>query len=79
MCEHHGSHVGTTGKGSGQRVTKPSRQHGAQRSSEVVMGFLVPVEKAPKKLLFSQRRVWWTGVLLQGGSRAFRMSPSRGP
>ena len=57
MCEHHGSHVGTTGKGSGQRVTKPSRQHGAQRSSEVVMGFLVPVEKAPKKLLFSQRRI----------------------
>ena len=55
MCEHHGDHVGTTGKGSGQRVTKPSRQHGARRSSEVVMGFLVPMEKAPKKLLFSER------------------------
>ena len=55
MCEGHSDHVGTTGKGSGPRVAKPSTQHGAWRSSEVVMSFLVPKEKAPKKLLFSQR------------------------
>ena len=78
MCEHHGDYMGTTGKGSGQHVIKPSRQHGAWRSSETVMGFLVPVEKTPESS-FSAKKGWWTRVLLQGGGKAFRMNPRGGP